>query len=285
MHRIVSVRLGLFIFGFLFFVLFRLLYGLAVYPNGQPINEARYYSSGPIDFELSRRNYAGQKQKSAGGLGSAMPQALDQRYEKIADIGLVSEAFDEDEAAIRGVAKDVGALIQFEQAFGLEGARRLQLALGVPPEEFDNVIGSIRDIGKQVSFQVNKTDKTNEYRSLLARQSSLEKSRDGLIALKAQDAELDDLIALERSILELENQIQDLGVAVGEFDSEFEFVTVKLVLSEVAPPKLREIGLASRLKTAVEWAVPWYLALNLALLAFLASAYLWVRLRDWRKPA
>ncbi len=284
MRGSLTTRLGIFIFGFLIFVLFRLAYGYAVYPNGQPMDETRYYAPSPIEFELSRKNYAGQNQKAAG-LGSAMPQTLDQRYEKIANIGLVSEQFEEDERAIRSLAEEVGALVQFEQAVGLTGSRRLQLALGVPPEAFDDTIANLSKIGQQISFQVNKTDKTNEYRSLLARQTSLEKSRDGLIALKSQDADLDALIALERSILDLENQIQDLGVVVGEFDSEFEFVTVKLVLSEIAPAKLRDIGLASRLKTAVEWAVPWYLALNLALLAFLGAGYLALRLRDWRKVA
>ena len=42
--------------------------------------------------------------------------------------------------------------------------------------------------------------------------------------LKEFDAELADLIALETRILDLETQIQNLGVSVGEFDSEFEFV-------------------------------------------------------------
>ena len=278
MTKVISARLGLFLLGFLVFVIFRLAYGYVAYPDGEPISRISYgaHNSQMLDFELSRRNYAGQKK--AGGVSGAMPQALDQRYEKIAVIGLATDQFDDDEAQVRLVAKEAGALIQFEQAHGLDGARRLQLALGVPPEKFDPVISSLRDIGEQVSFQVNKTDKTNEYRSLLARQKSLQKSRDSLIALQARDADLNALIALETSILDLENQIQNLGVEVGEFDSEFEFVTVKLVLNEVPATQLRDIPLISRLKTAAEWAIKWYVALNIALLAFLGVAYLGARL-------
>ena len=270
-------RIFFFLAGFLIFALLRLGYGYAIYPNGEPLNTGQYYAQGALslDFEVSRKNYAGQKKASAGSL---MPQALDQRYEKIAVIGLDTDQFDDDEAHVRSVAKSAGALIQQEQAVGLDGARRLQLALGVPPEAFDDVIASLRKIGKQVSFQVNKTDKTNEYRSLLARQASLQKSRDSLVALQQRDADLEALITLETSILALENQIQDLGVSVGEFDSEYEFVTVKLVLSEIAPVRLRDISLPERSKTAVQWALKWYLALSLALLALFGAAYYATRL-------
>lgn len=281
MSRRWTSRLGLFVIGFVIFTMFRLSYGFVAYPNGEPLQQGIYYGqdSGVLNFELSRKNYAGQNAKSAG-LGSAMPQALDQRYEKIANIGLTTQRFDQDEATVRSVAKGAGALIQFEQAVGLTGSRRLQLALGVPPELFDDVIAQLREVGRQVSFQVNKTDKTNEYRSLLARQTSLEKSRDGLIALKQNDADLTAMIALERSILDLENQIQDLGVAVGEFDSEFEFVTVKLVLSEVPETRLRDIPLLNRIKTSVEWSIKWYLAFNLALMAFFAAGYFGLRVKQ-----
>ena len=277
MRGILAGRFGIFLLGFLIFVLFRLAYGYVAYPNGEPLGQGGFNQQGAaiLDFELSRRNYAGQKKSGSVG---ALPQALDQRYEKIAVLGLNTHEFDEDEAQVRSVAKEAGALIQFEQAHGLAGARRLQLALGVPPDKFDAVIASLTQIGKQVSFQVNKTDKTNEYRSLLARQSSLEKSRDSLMALKSREAELSALISLESSILDLERQIQDLGVAVGEFDSEFEFVTVKLVMSEVPEAKLRDIALIARVKTALEWAVKWYLALNAALFVFLGVAFFGTRL-------
>lgn len=191
-------------------------------------------------------------------------------------VSLASHAFEDDEARVRAVAEAVEALIQHEQAFGLEGRRQLQLALGVPPETFDEVIGQLKDIGKPISFQVNKTDKTNEYRALLAQQESLKKSRDNLHALQARDAELGDLIALESRILELENQIQSLGVSVGEFDSEFEFVTIKLTLSELRSPAERFIPLLKRVKVALEWTIWASLAISAAFFLFLLGAALFV---------
>ena len=261
-------------FAALFFVLFllRLGYGYATQPNGVIIEQDVTQSALGYDFELSRKNYAGQKQSAAG----PGPQSVDQRYEKVATLGQVSAQFDEDEAKLRALADTAQALIQHEQAFGLTGRRQLQLALGVPPDAFDAVIGQIREIGKPVSFQVNKTDKTNEYRALLAQQEGLKKSRDNLRALQARDADLADLIALESRILELENQIQALGVSVGEFDSEFEFVTVKLTLSEVRPAVERFIPLVRRAKVALEWTIWASLALSAAFFLFLLGLALLV---------
>ncbi len=86
------------------------------------------------------------------------------------------------------------------------------------------MITELWNVGRAIGFQVNKVYKINEYRTLVAKQTSLRKSSDNLVALKQRDAELADLIALETRILDLETQIQNLGVSVGEFDSEFEFV-------------------------------------------------------------
>ena len=272
MKTILTRSALIFFLGFMALFLLRLGYGYATQPNGEVIEQGYVQDSLGYDFELSRKNYAGQKSRAVG----PGPQSVDQRYEKVATLGQSSHAFENDEARVRAVAKAVEALIQHEQAFGLEGRRQLQLALGVPPETFDEVIGQLKDIGKPISFQVNKTDKTNEYRALLAQQESLKKSRDNLHALQARDAELGDLIALESRILELENQIQSLGVSVGEFDSEFEFVTIKLTLSELRSPAERFIPLLKRVKVALEWTIWASLAISAAFFLFLLGAALFV---------
>ena len=142
---------------------FRLMYGYVTKPNGQPYRQAvSYAGNNSYGFELSKRNYAGQK-KGARNIG---PTAVDQRFEKIATLGIASSDFDHDEARVRSVGKDAEALIQHEQAFGLKGRRQLQLAFGVSPDRFDNVIVELRDVGTAIGFQVNKVDKTNEYRTL-----------------------------------------------------------------------------------------------------------------------
>lgn len=262
----------IFILGFVILFMCRLGYGYITQPNGEPVGQSQYYGGQSVDFQLSRKNYAGQK-----GGSSALP-AVDQRFEKIATLGMASAKFDSDEAQIRSIATEAMALVQHEQAHGLTGQRQLQLALGVHPTRFDPVIELLRKVGKQTSFHVTKVDKTNEYRTLIAQQKSIANSKDNLIQLKSlEGADLKALVALETRILDLENQIQNLGVSVGEFDSEFEFVTIKLTLIETATARIRDLSLIQRAFTAFTWSVKFYtglcaafafLMLGAALLAF-----------------
>lgn len=268
----ISRYFSYFLFGLLIFTLLRFGYGHWNTPNGTLIQHAVHYSDINSGFELSRRNIAGQK-KGGKSVGSVGPASVDQRYEKIAALGLVTDTFSNDEIKIRSIAKTSEALVQHEQAFGLTGRRQLQLALGVSPTKFDAVIAELRNIGRPISFQVNKTDKTNEYRQLLAKQQGLQKSRDNLVSLKSRDANLRDLIALETQILDLENQIQALGVSVGEFDSEFEFVTIKVAMKEVRAATVRNISFVQRAYVAFTWAIKYYLLFCTAFLVFAVGAY------------
>ncbi len=279
MKRTLLFWTAIFLIGFAAMFSFRLTYGYITQPNGEIIQQVSSSGLNGYTFELSKRNFAGQNQGSA----SAAPSAVDQRFEKIATLGIASTEFDADEARVRDIGEQAGALIQHELAFGLTGQRQLQLAFGINPAEFDSVIAELRLIGRATQFQVNKIDKTNEYRTLIAQQTSLQQSRDNLIALKQRDAELADLIALETRILDLENQIQNLGVAVGEFDSEFEFVTVKMTLVETSPAAVRDISFMRRAKIALEWALASYAALCISFGFFMIGVTLlgvvvgWVR--------
>jgi hypothetical protein len=286
MKRSFTSWFGIFLIGFAAMFLFRLTYGYISQPNGTVVDQRPVDGFSGYGFELTKRNYAGQKK----GAVSAGPASVDQRFEKIATLGIASSAFEADEAKVRAIGKSAEALIQHEQAFGLKGQRQVQLAFGVRPDRFDSVIAELREVGRAIGFQVNKVDKTNEYRTLVAKQTSLRKSNDNLMALKQRDAELADLIALETRILDLETQIQNLGVSVGEFDSEFEFVTVKLTLVERAPASVRDIAFMRRAKIAVEWAVQYYALLCISFGFFMLGATLlglvggWVRkLSDGQK--
>jgi hypothetical protein len=53
-------------------------------------------------------------------------------------------------------------IIQFEQSSGWAGHRRVQLAVGVPPEQFDALVEIVKGIGTLGSIRVDKRDKTSE---------------------------------------------------------------------------------------------------------------------------
>lgn len=242
-----------------------------------------YYSGAGLQ---SKRNYASAK--IAIAQPSAPAQLLDQKYEQVAALSATSSDFATDARRMKEAAAAAGAVVQREDSFGLAGSRSLSLSLGIVPAAFDSTIDALRAIGKLESITVNKTDRTGDYRALEARRLSLEKTRDGLAALRRAGAALDDLVALETKILEIEGQIQELGVSLGDFSEGNSFCTVNAALREKsAGPSPRAVLRA--LLESFGWAAIRTAALAVACLAAALAAQLgssaYMKIRDREKKA
>ncbi|HKV42131.1 MAG TPA: DUF4349 domain-containing protein [Blastocatellia bacterium] len=246
-----------------FVVLFcsRLLYGY-INPAAGHTESVRQELGFP-EFNLVQRNYAATLFKAPTQEGKP-EYSVDQKYERVASIQSRTDGFDRDQARIREVTDKYHGLVEYEQSAGLAGNRRLDLAIGVVPAEFDNMVAELKGIGKLSSIRVDKTDKTSEYRGLMAKKVSLEKTRDSLQSLKGKAGRIDEMINLENRLLEIEDQLQTLGVTLGEYSQENQFCTAKLSLRE-ALARDEGISLLHRVRVALRWTVIYYL-ISLSLL-------------------
>lgn len=221
-----------------------------------------------------RKNYASEK-KLANAPAAGQHK---EKYEKVGSLGLVSREFESDEKKLRGLITAQKGIIQSEQNTGLAGHRTLNLSVGVDPERFDALIAAARTIGDLVQVQITKSDKTNEYKTLNAKRVSQEKYRNSLISLKGRGGKVSELVELEHKILEIEEEIQNLGVKLGDFDEENEFCTVRIILSESRGALKSGFfsNFLRRVRSAFEWTVQYYLMT--ALLFLFASLAILVSL-------
>lgn len=257
-----TITILLFIFLCLF--IFRLIYG---YQTVATTRVSNIYNEVVALTTNSRKNYASKKYQSNAG---TLAVQVDQKYEKVANINTLSTKFKTEEYQIRTQIKDFEGLIQFENKSGNKGNRKLNLIIGIPPENFDTIYQNLIKIGNTHSKQITKTDKTNEYKELNAKKMSLEKIRRSLVALKSKGGRIDEYMQLENRILEIDQELQELGVNLGNFDDENEFCTVKVTLTET---KLIEVSTVQRFKVALEWTIKYYLLLMLALTFMSLFAY------------
>jgi len=275
MYKRVKKGVLYFVLGFVVLFVLRVIYDYLAYPNGQT-QIAHMVSNHWLrseDFSKVKNNYASQSMQRSSSIKASTLQ-VNQKYEKVATVAANTSVFKQDEAQVRKLIESYNALIQFEQNAGLQGNRSIHLAIGVDPDKFDVFTQKISEIGSLSFFQINKTDKTNEYKDLQAKQMSLQKARKSLIGLKSKGGKVEELIGLENRILDIENQIQGLGVKLGDFDTENEFCTVKYTLQE-QQSLLKNTPLTGRLKAAFEWTVLYYFALlTLLLFASLSSLFL-----------
>jgi hypothetical protein len=228
-----------------------------------------------------KANYASEKVMVPQG---SAQQVFDQKYERVADLDAVTRDFEADARRLREISAKAGAVIQRENARGLAGSRVLSLTLGVVPATFDATVESLRSVGKLVSIRSSKSDRTADFKALEAKRLSLEKTRDGLKALRRTGAALSDLVALESKILEIEGQIQELGVSLGDFSETNSFCTIDARLSETASSGAS--AFLSAALGALGWAVLVELGLASIALAAVGAASLgtraYARLRDSR---
>lgn len=259
-------KLLIFLTGFLLFFLFRLFYGY-MYPRGFATNYG--INQNQLDLEAGvarsgKMNIASKKIVYQQDAGQSV--SIDQKYEKIASMETVSHNMPKDEKKVRELIDNSGSIIQFEKTSGLERQKNrvINLEIGVPPEKFDLMVNELKKIGKTVTLNIDKRDKTNEYKDLQSKKTSLLKVLNSLTALKNKGGKIDEYINLENRILEIEGEIQKLGVSLGEFDSENEFCTVALVLRE--QKAVVSISFLYRVRIALQWSVKYYALFSFAFL-------------------
>jgi hypothetical protein len=266
----VAVYLGLVVFRF-------------VFPGSgggyEPLDPSGHQqlNRGQETFEISRKNYASGK--SLIGFGptvapapAAVGSAESQKYEKIGTLAQTTTSFEDDRKRAGELIAKYGGIVQLERAVGLAGWRTLHLGIGVPPQNFDAFVEAARSIGKSTAIEIVKNDKTNEYLQLKAKRATLEKARSALEELRAQGGSTGERVEVQNRLTQIEQQIQDLGVSLGEFDSENELCTVKLTLREVLKP--RSLPLGQRIFRAVQSALMDFAMLGTGFLALMLGLWL-----------
>ncbi|AUP78864.1 DUF4349 domain-containing protein [Flavivirga eckloniae] len=258
---------------FVILFVFRILYGYAEYPSAVG-NSSTFFE----EIASSRVNYASKKYKMKSNTNNAQNVInVDQKYEKIATVNTKSSEFEKEKRFLNKEIKSHEAIIQFEQNSGNDGNRRLQLLIGVQPDKFDSLYISLSKIGKVQSKEITKKDKTNEYKQLNAKKESLLKIRSSLIELKSKGGKIQEYIDLENRILNIEEELQGLGVLLGNYDEENEFCTIKFSLVEGVENK---IGLMHRIKVALDWTVSTYLQLIVILFFVTGLVYIVLLILD-----
>lgn len=239
---------------FILLFIFRLSYGY-VATDTQVENDYsdNFFSS----IDNLRKNYASEKlAMQGGGVSVAANIASNQKYEKTASMKLKTSEFDKDEKQLKTRSKSFNAVIQYEQNLGQKGNRQIHLLIGVNPNLFDTLYTEFKKIGVLKAIEITKIDKTNEYRQLNAKKVSIEKTLQSLNDLKAKGGQISDFVALNDKILEIEEKAQELGVELGDYDTENEFCTIKLSMYEGATEK--NISLMHRIKVALEWTINYF---------------------------
>ena len=256
---------------FFLMFLFRLIYGYAITDMASGNDYSNNFFS---SVDNLRKNYASDNNvmKMKTDVAEHASAASTQKYEKTATVKSKTTQFEKDVDDIKKMTANFAGVIQYEENTGNRGSRQIHWLIGINPEKFDSFYLKIQSIGQVRSMEITKIDKTNEFRQLNAKKASLEKTLASLNELKTRGGAIGDYVSLHDKILEIETQLQELGVELGNFDTENEFCTVRYSLYEGAPD--RKISFMRRLKVALEWTIKYYAVLIASLLALVAAIFI-----------
>ncbi len=265
-------------FAVLFIVLFvfRLIYGYVASDSSAGGDYSdNFFSS----IDNLRKNYASEKMEMKGGdVQTASRVASNQKYEKTASIKAKTSEFERDEKRLKTTSKSFNAIIQYEQNLGQKGNRQIHLLIGVSPDRFDRLYLELKKVGVLKATEITKVDKTNEYRQLNAQKASIEKTLQSLNELKSKGGQITDFVALNDKILEIEEKAQELGVELGNFDTENEFCTIKLSMYEGATEK--NVSFIHRIKVALEWTIKYFAVIAFTILVMSAVVFILLLIVD-----
>jgi uncharacterized protein YfcZ (UPF0381/DUF406 family) len=267
----------LYLLGFLLLLAFRLFYGYATF-NTSSADTGTYIYGTNNEVNMSsgqlKLNKASAKRIYQKETGTVVQNvSIEQKFEKAATIRSETDQFDKALSKVDSQIKKFNAIIQYEQKTGLKGQRAMELTIGVEPEKFDNMTEAVRKIGRLKAININKTDKTSEYKNLQANRKSLEETMNSLTALKSRSGKIDEYINLENQILEIKKQIQGLGIQLGEYDAENELCTIIFSLKETS---FTSYSFVRSLKISLEWTARIYFSITFSLFMFLGGAALFL---------
>jgi hypothetical protein len=215
-------------------------------------------------------NYATLKMEYAGD-GFEGSTIFDQKYERIASIVSRTATYDDDMDRFNAALEDYKAVVQVENRSGLPGARRAVLTIGVRPENFDTMQEAVTRIGKLVSSTTTKTDKTYEYRQILADKETLEHRKASYEELRKLGGSIPDLLQLEERIIEVESQIQQQMIGLGEYSDENALCTINYTIYEGSEP-----GFLLKIWNALIWTTSVYATLLAVALLTAVAAFVFV---------
>ena len=282
--RVKRVFLGLVILYLAIFVA-RAAYDIATFTEtGIDENYNIYY---PVErAELKSFSNIASEKLAYNATDGAAAGVLEQKYERIANIVTKTVNYDADMERFNSILVDHNAVIQMENRRGLAGGRRVDLTIGVRPGEFDAMEAAISQIGTLISSSTTTTDKTYEYRQILAEKETLERRKESYEELKKQGGSIPDLLQLEERIIDVESQIQQILVGLGEYSDENALCTINYTIYEGI-----ETGTPRKLWNALKWATMiYFIIIGIILFTIVAAliiAWCWSKLKKFLtdKPA
>ena len=113
------------------------------------------------------------------------------------------------------------------------GTMTSELVIRIPSEHYEEFLSGMQDFGKVIYSTQNVENITRRYSETETTIRSLEIQEDRLLEMMEQADTIDEMLAIEDRLSEVQNELQILKNRLSEMDTDVAYSTVTLTVSEV----------------------------------------------------
>jgi len=107
---------------------------------------------------------------------------------------------------------------------------RYEITIRVLSTNMMDFVNEIKDNGELVSYSKTSQDITNSYSTFEARKLALETQHARILELIEIAVDLDDILTLEAERIDLEAELNEIGLTLANYDSLVDYSTINLVM-------------------------------------------------------
>ena len=267
------------------------------YESASSADYAPSYSSAPKGSanyaagmdEAKREADVEEAAEAEVGSGSESDSSLRQAQdgEKIvytANLSMQTLGYEESVRSIKEKIRGAGGFIESEYESdsntywyeeGSRGVRSLDLTVRIPSAKFESFLDSLEGDGKITGKSVNAQNISQVYNDTESTKKALEVERDRLLLMMDKAETIEDMIAVEARLSEVERELNTYRTSLSAMDRDVEYSTVYITLKEVRryTQEVEEVTFITRLKEAGEDAIDGFIAFVQGLILFVVRYF------------
>ena len=232
------------------------------------------YSARSTSMGSGRSGYDGGTMLTSGAPAADMAAGETQTRKIIRSVSLTisAEDFPGTLSGLRDACETSGGWVETVSESGEAGHRRAWMTLRIPAGQLDTFVASAGGAGRVTNRSETTTDVSDSYYDTEARLRSQEALLQRLMELIPLAESLDDVLALEREIADVQLEIERLQGILMQTDRQVDYATVDITLIEETPADQAAdagLSLGERLQAALTTGAATFLT-------FLQDAAVWL---------
>lgn len=159
---------------------------------------------------------------------------FEQKLIYTSNVQIETKEYDLAETAVRNTVAKMGGYIESTNSYSYSSSRRNSFyKIRIPVASYREFLKAVCDIGSVTYQSENVEDVTTQYLDVEARLKSLNEKMDRLEVLKAEAADLDQLLRIEDQISDTQYQLENYTSQLNYLKNRVSYCTVEVSLDEV----------------------------------------------------